>query len=144
MFNKNLTGLEFIQPCPWTKRRANLPSIKTLREIANERARELRKVLATTSRRELETLLDSGKYPITRKWYYQCYNPMSMQCAKLSIASEITECHGVEYIEQGSNDKSPSIEYVNAGDPYVPTLMWTRGRYVVGCWGDIVERGNYD
>jgi hypothetical protein len=69
---------------------------------------------------------------------------MSFQTAKLSIASEITECHGVEYIEAGSNRKSPAIEYVNAGDTYSATLMYVSGRgYVVGDWGTIVERGNY-
>jgi hypothetical protein len=144
MLKTNLTGLEFIQACPWTKRRANLPSIKTLREIANERAGELRTVLATTSRSKLEKLLDSGKYPVTASWYRKCPHPMAMNTAKLSVASEITKCHGVEFIPHGKNAKSPSIEYVNAGDSYATTLMWTRGRYVVCCWGDIVERGDYD
>lgn len=50
---------------------------------------------------------------------------------------------GVEYIERGSNQKSPAIDYLNAGDTYDETLMRVRGRFCVGCWGDIVERGNY-
>ena len=122
---------------------ANLPSIKTLRTIAGDRAAELRRVLEC-NRAALETLLDSGKYPVTAAWYKSCYHPLDVSTAKLSIASEITECHGVEYIEAGRGAKSPTIEYVNAGDPYITTLMWTRGRYCIGCWGDIVERGNYD
>ena len=121
----------------------NLPTIKTLRTIAGDRAAELRRVLEC-NRAALETLLDSGKYPVTAEWYKRCYHPMPLNTAKLSIASEITECCGVEYIPAGHNAKSPSIEYVNTGDPYVTTIMWTGGRYKVGCWGDIVERGNYD
>lgn len=119
-----------------------LPSIKTLREIAGDRAAELRKVLEITRRSELEAILE--KYPITNAWYGLCYHPIAMQTAKLSIASEITECYGVEFIPAGRGAKSPSIKYVNAGDTYETTLMWTRGRYIVGCWGDIVERGNYE
>lgn len=121
-----------------------IPSIKALTTIAHERARELRKVLEITKRSELETLLDTGKYPVTQSWYRSCYHPMAFVTAKLSIASEITECHGVEYIPAGSNARSPAIEYCNAGDAYVSTLMYVSGRgYRVGCWGDIVERGVY-
>ncbi len=123
--------------------KTNLPSVKTLQEIAGDRAKELRQVLEC-GRAEIEALLDSGQYPITAAWYRSCYHPLSLATTKLSIASEITECHGVEYIEAGSNQKSPAIEYANAGDPYVATLMRINGRYRVGYYGDIVERGNYD
>lgn len=51
---------------------------------------------------------------------------------------------GVEHIAQGHNRRSPEIEYLNAGDTYDLTLMYVNGRFVVGTWGDIVERGNYD
>ncbi len=132
---------------------ANLPSVKTLATIANERARELRKVLEITKRSELEALLElpadgggefSIRYPVTRAWYRSCLNPMGFTTAKLSIAGEIIGTYGVEYIERGSNAKSPCIEYCNAGDTYAATLMYVSGKgYRVGCWGDIVERGNY-
>lgn len=52
--------------------------------------------------------------------------------------------HGVEYIPRGHNARSPAIDYVNMGDPYADTVMFVSGRFTVGCWGDIVERGNYD
>ena len=51
---------------------------------------------------------------------------------------------GVEYIPEGHNMRSPAIEYLNAGDTYTDTLLYVNGRFRVGCWGDIVERGNYD
>lgn len=51
--------------------------------------------------------------------------------------------HGVEYIPRGRNTKSPSISYCNAGDPYQTTVLFYNEHYAVGCWGDLVERGNY-
>ena len=63
----------------------------------------------------------------------------------------------VEFIPSGRGDKSPSIEYLNTGDPYGMTVMrvgeycgWPsgirsgRGRWVIGAWGDIVEKGDYE
>jgi hypothetical protein len=47
-------------------------------------------------------------------------------------------------IPRGKNAKSPSISYVNAGDTYSTTMMWVNGRFKVGNWGTIVERGNYN
>ena len=55
-----------------------------------------------------------------------------------------TGTFGVERIAKGHNQRSPAIEYLNAGDTYATTLLYVRGRFRVGCWGDIVERGNYD
>lgn len=51
--------------------------------------------------------------------------------------------HGVEFIEAGSGSRSPSITYCNTGDTYDQTVLWVNGRFQIGCWGDIVERGNY-
>lgn len=123
-----------------------LPSIKTLDTITGDRdaSKLIRKVLECTTRESLETMLESGKFPVTNAWYRQCYHPLSFQTAKLSMASEHIGGYGVEYISRGRNQKSPAIEYVNTGDYYTATLMAVRGHYRVGCWGDIVERGNYD
>lgn len=52
--------------------------------------------------------------------------------------------YGVEYIPEGHNKRSPSITYCNTGDTYRPTVMMIRGQFVLGCWGDWVERGRYD
>jgi hypothetical protein len=120
-----------------------VPSIKQLETIAAERAAELRAILEITKRDALEAALDSGKYPVTANIYQSCYHPLELRTTKLSIASEIIGGYGVEYIPAGRGKRSPSIEYVNAGDSYAATLMRVNGDYKVGCWGDIVERGNY-
>ena len=51
--------------------------------------------------------------------------------------------YGVEYI-QGRNSKSHAILYCNTGDPFDITMLYANGHYRIGCWGDIVERGQYD
>lgn len=61
----------------------------------------------------------------------------------LAKIDQIIKGYGVEYIGKGRNQKSPSIMYVNMGDTYDTTVMWVRGRFVVGDWGSIVERGDY-
>jgi hypothetical protein len=63
--------------------------------------------------------------------------------------------YGAESIPPGDGPRSPSIEYVNRGDTYDPTILYLdgishggratgRGRWAVGTWGDIVERGRYE
>jgi hypothetical protein len=62
--------------------------------------------------------------------------------------------YGAEFIPPGDGPRSPSIEYVNRGDTYDTTILYLdgvshggratgRGRWVVGAWGDIAERGRY-
>lgn len=62
---------------------------------------------------------------------------------KLARINDILGFYGVERIEQGRNQKSPAINYCNSGDTYRTTVMLIDGSFRVGCWGDIVERGNY-
>lgn len=129
-----------------------LPSVKTLEKLTSqycriepkEGARILRKVLECRSKDTLVTLIESlpnvfGSFTIdSGDMRYR-----ALPTLKIETASYLTHGCGAEFIPSGRNRKSPSIEYVNHGYPYKITLMWTRSRYVVGCWGDIVERGNY-
>lgn len=50
---------------------------------------------------------------------------------------------GVESIPAGEGDNSPAITYLNSGDSYGLTILRVNRRFLVGTWGDIVERGNY-
>ena len=50
---------------------------------------------------------------------------------------------GVEHLYAGRGRNSPAITYLNAGDAYEWTILYVRGQFLVGCWGDIVDRGNY-
>ena len=122
-----------------------LPSTKTIRERI-ERPYRLPEGTAEAIRSILECRNVESVCAISgaaSRMFGACYHRPSLQSVKLEAINELMDGCGVEYIQAGRNLRSPSIDYVNMGDAYSVTILWTRGRYVVGCWGDIVERGNY-
>ena len=51
--------------------------------------------------------------------------------------------HGVEALGPDvGGPNPPPFEYLNSGDPYATTLIYTRATDTlrIGCWGDIAER----
>lgn len=58
--------------------------------------------------------------------------------------SDLMGGFGIESIPKGHNSRSPEILYVNMGDAYAETILYVNGRFQLGCWGNIVEQGNYD
>lgn len=66
------------------------------------------------------------------------------RCQIMLSVSDIIGGFGVEHIPAGRGSKSPSITYVNMGDTYDTTLLYVNGKFRIGDWGSIVERGNYD
>ena len=122
-----------------------LPSTKTLRDrierpyrLPEGTAKAIRAILECKTVEAVCDLNDAAS-----RMFGACYHRPSLQSVKLEAINELMDGCGVEYIPAGRNRRSPAIEYVNVGDTYLTTIMWVRGRYVVGCWGDIVERGNY-
>lgn len=94
--------------------------------------------VARTARAALRRLLDLPEYR-------HAHPSFAVRDAMLVAESQCeTGTFGVEHIERGHNQRSPAIDYLNAGDTYSMTLLYVNGRFRVGCWGDIVERGNYD
>jgi hypothetical protein len=110
-------------------RRYNLPSVKTLRDVFGENAKQARKILEMT-RRELEAL------PAGAARVRECYNPPATSDLRLTCLNELAGTHGVEAFET----RHGWCEYLNAGDTYSVTLVRYRGRYRVTTWGDIAER----
>ena len=122
-----------------------LPSTKTIRDRI-ERPYRLPEGTAAAIRSILECTRIEAVCAINgaaSRMFGACYYRPSFQSVKLEAINDLMDGCGVEYIAAGSNKRSPSIEYVNVGKTYLDTVLWTRGRYVVGSWGDIVERGNY-
>ena len=122
-----------------------LPSTKTLRDrierhyrLPEGTAEAIRAILECKTVESVCNLSEAAA-----RMFSACYYRPSLQSVKLEAINELMDGCGVEYIPAGRNLRSPAIEYVNVGDPYLATIIWARGRYVVGCWGDIVERGNY-
>ena len=75
---------------------------------------------------------------------YNFMNPGRECRDALRAIDAIIGGYGVEHIRAGRGARSPAIWYVNLGDTYETTILYVRGRFRVGCWGDIVERGNYE
>lgn len=86
-----------------------------------------------------ERLLATGEYR-------HCHESFLIRDILLNVETAFSDIgtFGVEHINAGTNAKSPAIDYLNTGDSYDLTLLYIRGRFRVGCWGYIVERGNYE
>lgn len=123
-----------------TRENNMIPSVGTLREIAGDRAAELRRVL---EHKRPSELLDA--YPSARSWYTGCWNEPPSYLTKLYIADEILGTCGVEGVSEGNSSRSPAFDYCNTGDSYAATLIYIHGKgFRVTSWGDMVERGHYD
>ena len=118
----------------------NLPSIKTLNSAFPGLGKDLRRVLEM-DRRELI------QHPAGEKRVKGCYHPPATYDIRLRVLDAIAETCGVEYISHKNDTfrESRGFDYLNVGDPYVLTIIrfCETGRYIVACYGDIVERGNY-
>jgi len=113
----------------------NLPSIKTLDQVLNGKGKEIRNLL--------ERKTKTSDYKSVQSLVRQCYNMPDYAHRLMTALDEITEGCGVEAIFKNGE---PVYEYINMGDTYTTTIMRNirTGRIFVACWGDIVERGNYD
>ena len=109
----------------------------------NQRAGETRveyvRYAARMARRLFNRLRDMPEYAY-------CHKSVAVRDAMLLAEAACPDLgtYGVESIDCGHNRNSPSIEYLNSGDTYETTVLYVRGQFRVGAWGDIVERGNYD
>lgn len=108
-----------------------LPSVKTLREVFGDDAKQARKILEMT-RTELEQL------PAGAARVRECYNPPSTEDIRLTCLDALGHTYGVEAFQ--TEMFGPWCEYLNTGDTYAPTLVLFRGSYRVTSWGDIAER----
>jgi hypothetical protein len=107
-----------------------LPSVRTLIAVFGDRAKLARKVLEMPCAELFETLHGAARIA-------ECYHTPSVSDVRLHVLDALAGTHGVEAFQVGNGTW---CEYLNVGDPYVPTLTHFRGRYRVACWGDIVER----
>lgn len=107
-----------------------IPSIRTLRAVFGDRARDARAVLEMT-RAQLEAL------PAGAARVRECYFPPATSDLRLECLDALAGTHGVEGFR---TRRGETVEYLNAGDTYAATLVRWRGRYRVTSWGDIAER----
>jgi len=76
--------------------------------------------------------------------HYELHHTGKRPTNTMEKINTIMDSNGVECIPPGHNSRSPEILYINEGDSYMTTVLFVGGRFRLGCWGDIVERGNYD
>lgn len=107
-----------------------LPSVRTLRAVFGDNAKQARKVLEMSFIDLCGTLHGAARIA-------ECHHTPSVSDVRLHVLDALGETHGVEAFQV---DDGGWCQYLNAGDPYVPTLIRFRGRCRVACWGDIVEK----
>src|SRR5262245_24091321 len=121
-----------------------VPSRQTLAtafpELTREKIALLRAIMKGTAPKICKGC--RGDMPSDRICRY--YHDGQCRYSRMDRIDVVLGTHGVEYVPAGHNAKSPAFYYCNAGDTYATTIIKVRGRFRVGCWGVIVERGNYD
>lgn len=71
------------------------------------------------------------------------YSHMWRVTVALHAMNGILGAHGVEALGPGNAfDRPPPFEYLNAGDPYADTLIYTRAHDAlsIGNWAELAER----
>lgn len=128
--------------CPSTDR-----LVATFRDLDRKGANLIRRIAHACDDREALASLIERECPDTHAYARSCYNdPYASQIWRVTTAlhaiDRILGTHGVEGLgPQRSGDYAPAFEYLNAGDTYATTLVYTRDTDTlrIGCWGDIVE-----
>ena len=120
----------------WWRDGCNLPSVKALKAVFGDKAKEARQLL--------EGKIRTTDYSCVNEWVNSCWHNPSYTNRVLYALNYLAGTYRVEHQEEGSNAKSPAFDYLNAGDMYAPTLMLIQGRgFKVMSVGDMIERGNY-
>lgn len=107
------------------------PSIKKLREIFGENAKEAKSILRM-SREELEEL------PACIARIRECWHPPKTYDLRMHALNALD--NGFFGVEAFQLRDGSWCDYLNSGDTYSPTLVRFRGNYYVTTCGDIAER----
>ncbi len=110
------------------------PSIKKLKEVFGEHAKEAREIL--------ECKRSTKSYADVKKWMDQCFNIPPWPERAMCALNQIAEAHGVEALWCEKDYYFPSYEYLNTGDAYTPTVIRNTGTHTfrVMCVADLIER----
>lgn len=113
------------------------PSIVKLCLITTDRAKEARELL--------KGYRMSSAYKSVQNWTRQCYHAPSSIEQLLCALNEVLGGYGVEYIANKHIPWKADYAYINMGDTYAVTLLYkyATDSFLVGTWGDVVERKGY-
>lgn len=107
----------------------NLPSVKTLKSVFGDNAREARAILEA-KREALETR------PECAARIDECYHAPTTLDLRMTALDALAGTHGIEGAQACTGEW---VTYLNAGDTYATTVTYWRGRYRVESWGDRIE-----
>lgn len=129
------------------------PSVKTLteafRNLSAADARLIKRIAKAADDAEALRALIEERCPKTADYVRSMHSgPYDSHMWRVTVALHaldvIMETCGVEALSPDGpySLKEPLYEYLNAGDPYAATLIYTRATDTlrVGSWGDIAER----
>lgn len=112
------------------------PSIKTLSQCFGN-PREARRIFDMSRAELLETDVGAARNR-------ECHSAPRTADLRMHVLNVCGGFHGIESLasERQSNGYSADeyADYLNAGDSYLPTVIYWRGRYRVQCVGDFIER----
>ena len=120
----------------------NYPSVKSIMEIKDVTLEQAKQIRAILKMKSVEAVCEVSK--AANEYVDSCYHVPPLKLVKLTAIDCLIGTFGVEYIRGKGTQRTPSIDYCNAGDCYNVTIYRVHGRYRVGCVADIVEKGNYD
>lgn len=104
------------------------PSVKTLRIIFGDNAKEAKRML-TCNTADIHT-------QAAENLRRECYHKPTRLMIRMAALNELGELPGVEAAESANGEFA---EYLNTGDTYAPTLIYWRGNYRVQSVGDFIE-----
>lgn len=118
----------------------NIPSVKTLEAAFPTKGKVLRHLLQSS--------VAVREHPAAMALEQQSYNPHALSHLRMTALNAELETFGVEHCHHTSADVhcvDRCFDYLNTGDAYGTTIIrFEDGRYRVGDWGTVVERGNYN
>lgn len=130
----------------YPKRYPSVTALMQIKDVTREDAEKIRAIMKghepiPCQCGRMNDIGSADAYPYNVCSYY---HDGRHRYSRLRAIDKVLKTYGVEHIEHGHNTKSPAIDYCNTGDTYDTTVLKVNGRFRVGSWGDIVERGNYD
>jgi len=88
--------------------------------------------------------INAADFPATFAWERSCYRGPAYNEVAMHALSELLECYGVESIDSSETKNGEYIDYLNVGDPYIPTVVrctaWTHEfRLAKGGYAEFVK-----
>jgi len=105
------------------------PSIKALRSIFGDNAKQAKALLLMNREQLLRTAVGKARAD-------ECYHPPTTQDIRMECLNALGGFYGVECFDT----RKGLCMYLNAGDTYTPTLVRFMSSYRIACWGDIAEK----